>query len=66
MNCVLFAIEKQNIKKYWKNGKKNYWKSPGGNFVSPEKWEPCNAGNRINTNHASLMQNIGLVHTERK
>ena len=53
MNCVLFAKmdqvfskENKTLKKYWKIGEK-YWKSQGkvreksGNFVSPEKWEPC-------------------------
>ena len=48
MNCVLFAkmdqvfsLKNQSIKKYWKM-ETRYWKSQGsGNFVSPEKWEPC-------------------------
>ena len=46
MNCVLFAKMKQvfsfkkiKLKKYWKNGKKILEKS--GNFVSPEKRDPC-------------------------
>ena len=46
MNCVLFAkmdqvFSKENkaLKKYWKIGKKILEKS--GNFVSPEKPEPC-------------------------
>ena len=46
MNCALFAKmdqvfskENKTFKKYWKIGKKILEKS--GNFVSPEKWEPC-------------------------
>ena len=46
MNCLLFAKmdqvfskENKTLKKYWKIGKKILEKS--GNFVSPEKWEPC-------------------------
>ena len=46
MNSVLFAKmdqvfskENKTLKKYWKIGKKILEKS--GNFVSPEKWEPC-------------------------
>ena len=46
MNCVLFvkmdqvfSLKKLSIKKILENGKKILEKS--GNFVSPEKWEPC-------------------------
>ena len=35
----IFSKTKQNIKKILENGKKILEKS--GNFVSPEKWEPC-------------------------
>ena len=44
MNCVLFANMDQVFR--LKNSKKNTgkWKNileKSGNFVSPEKWEPC-------------------------
>ena len=35
----VFSKENKTLKKYWKFGKKILEKS--GNFVSPEKWEPC-------------------------
>ena len=46
MNCALFvkmdkvfSLKNKTLKKILKNGKKILEKS--GNFVSPEKWEPC-------------------------
>ena len=41
MNCILFAKIYQVFSKKKQNFKKKYWKK-SGNFVSPEKWEPCN------------------------
>ena len=49
MNCVLIAkmdkvssYKNKTLKKYWKM-EKNTGKvrEKSGNFVSPEKWEPC-------------------------
>ena len=49
MNCVLFAKmdqvfskENKTPKKYWKIGKNTgKVREKSGNFVIPEKWEPC-------------------------
>ena len=52
MNCALFAKmdqvfskENKTLKKYWKIGKNTgKVREKSGNFVSPEKWEPCLCG----------------------
>ena len=43
---IKFSVKKQNIKKILEKWPKILEKS--GNFVSPEKWEPCNAFMHIN------------------
>ena len=40
---IKFSVKKnKTLKKYWKNGKNTgKVREKSGNFVSPEKWEPC-------------------------
>ena len=43
LKCIKFLVRKnKTLKKYWKM-EKNTGKvrEKSGNFVSPEKWEPC-------------------------
>ena len=43
----VFSKENKTLKKYWKIGKNTgKVREKSGNFVSPEKWEPC-VGSRI-------------------
>ena len=38
----VFSKENKTLKKYWKIGKNTgKVREKSGNFVSPEKWEPC-------------------------
>ena len=38
----VFSKENKTLKKYWKIGKNTgKVREKPGNFVSPEKWEPC-------------------------
>ena len=38
----IFSYKRKLLKKYWKNGKNTgKVREKSGNFVSPEKWEPC-------------------------
>ena len=46
LKCIKFSVRKnKTLKKYWKM-EKNTGKvrEKSGNFVSPEKWEPCRGG----------------------
>ena len=40
---IKFSVKKdKTLKKYWKNGKNTRKvREKSGNFISPEKWEPC-------------------------
>ena len=66
MNSVLFAKmdqvfskENKTLKKYWKFGKKILEKS--GNFVSPEKWQPCLCGGRFVPWHPTVAVDLQLA-----
>ena len=41
----VFSKENKTLKKYWEIGKNTgKVREKSGNFVSPEKWEPCWGG----------------------
>ena len=59
----VFSKENKTLKKYWKIGKNTgKVREKSGNFVGPEKWEPCTTARSIHTYKASkfFFQELGL------
>ena len=57
----VFSKENKTLKKYWKIGKNTgKVREKSGNFVSPEKWEPCGNPNE------SPNETFSTVHTKRQ
>ena len=59
LKWIKFSVKKNNtLKKYWKKWQKILEKS--GNFVSPEKWEPCEQKTPENGNKENWYLNKGF------